>query len=81
MNLTTCSCISSGSFIDLIVALTRSSYSSKWVDFLFIVAIRAAILPKINAETTAPVIMMIAAMIVYKVVYGAISFPVIVKMA
>lgn len=57
MKLMTWSCISSGSFMDLIVAFTRSSCSSKWLLFLFIVAMRAAMLPKIKALTTAPVIM------------------------
>ena len=40
------------------VLLTRSNCSSKWVDFLFIVAIRAAMLPKMKADTIAPVMMM-----------------------
>jgi hypothetical protein len=65
--------------MDLMVAFTKSSYSSRCVDFLFIVVIRAAILPKIKAETTAPVIMMSEPTIVSALFYGASSLPVIVN--
>lgn len=45
------------------------------------VAIIAAMLPNIKADTIAPVIMIIAAITVWRVVYGDNSLPVIVRIA
>lgn len=54
----------SGSRIERMVAFTRSSYSSKEFDFLFIEAIRAAMFPKTKADAIAPMIIIALAMTV-----------------
>ena len=71
----TLSYISVGSFNVLIVDDTISSYSWKNDSFLFIIAINAAIFPKINEVTKAPKIITLAEKKVYPDVIGEISLP------
>jgi hypothetical protein len=56
-----------------------SSCSSFWVDCLFIVAIRAAMLPNMKAETRAPVIIINELMKVCAGDLGEISLPTILR--
>lgn len=64
-----------GSFNVLIVDDTISNCSWKNDSFLFIIAINAAIFPKMNDVTKAPRIITIAEKVVYPEVIGEISFP------
>lgn len=75
------SIIDSSSFILRIVVFTRSNYSSNIVFFLFMVAMRAAMLPKMKAVTIAPVMMMSELTTIYVDVLGDISLPTIDKIA
>lgn len=69
----------SGSLIDFIIVVTRSIVSSNLFVFLFIVAIKAAMLPKIKAESKAPEIITAVANTVCTLVLGASSFPTMVR--
>jgi hypothetical protein len=67
--------------MERIVLCARSSCSSATVDLELSWFIRAAMFPKMKAATTAPVMMIIEDTAVYVVSLGAISLPIIVRMA
>lgn len=71
----------SSSFMRRIVVFTRSSCSSNIVFFLFIVAMSAAMLPKMKAVTIAPVMMISELTMIYVEVRGEISLPTMDRMA
>ena len=75
MYLSTLSCISCGSFRDLMVWETISSCSWKKESFLLMMAIKAAMFPKMNEVTKAPRIITDAEYKVWPNVIGEISFP------
>ena len=73
--------MSSGRRILFIVEVTMSRISSNLTVFRFMVAMRAAMLPKINALNNAPEITTIVANTVYKSFLGARSLPTMVRIA
>ena len=73
--------MSSGRRILFIVEVTMSRISSNLTVFRFMVAMRAAMLPKIKALNNAPEITTTVANMVYRSFLGAKSLPTIVKMA